>query len=173
MSFISPTVSLYIFTGLETEEELCSLLGVAPDDAWTMDEESEYFKTDTGEVLYYVGGPHSTGVIYDSPLNGDPEADYEARLKALLDRLEPIVAPLAALRSTHSYPFGQMETVLRFHSVVGPGFRTGLVLDPSGLTRIVALGADVFLDFAFTPFDRREGNRYRLRRRDEDLTSVD
>jgi len=162
--FVYPDMSLYVFTGLESEEDLIKLLGVAPDDAWTKDEDSGYADTDTGKKLYIVGGPNATGVRYNSPLNGDPECGFEDRLTALLDRVEPIADRLAELRRTHSYPNGNLEVVLRFHAVVGPGFRTGLVIPSSCIDRVIGLGADLFAAFPFTPFDQRDGNRYRPRR---------
>ncbi len=173
MTFLMPTISLYIFTGHKTEEELISILAIDPDDAWTMEEESEHFTTDTGKSMYYIAGPHSTGARYDSPLNNDPTADYSVRLNALLDRLDPMIEPLANLRQTHSYPFGNMEVVLRLHAVVGPSIRTGLVIDPETITRIIAMEADVIADFAFTPFDTRDGNRYRPRTPEKDRTAVE
>jgi hypothetical protein len=171
MEFIVPAMSLYVFTGLENEDELIDLLGVDPDDSWTMHEDSSVGKTDTGKLLKYIGGPNSTGVRYDSPLNGEPDAEFEDRLTALLDRVEPMAGALAGLRRIHSYPYGNMELALRMHTVVGPKYRSGLVIDAVSILRIIALGADLFVDYAFTPFDSRDGNRYRLRRLDDEQDS--
>jgi len=172
MAHAAPSLSLYIFTGLETKEELCSVLGVEPDSSWTMGEDAQYFPDpDTGDTIYFIGGPHSTGVIYESPLNSDPDADYGARLDALLDRLAPIQGPLAQLRTSHSHHFGQMEILLRYHAVVSPGYNTGVGIEPAQIARIMELSADVVFDFAFTPFERRDGNRYRLRRLDDEQDS--
>jgi hypothetical protein len=169
MSFLTPEMSLFVFTGLKTESELIELFGVEPDDAWTINEEDFHANTDTGKVLHVISGPNSTGVRYDSPSNDDPESEFEARLTALLDRVERLGEPLQRLRASHAYPFGNMEVVLRFHTVVTPGYRTGLIFDLESQNRILALGADVFADFPFTPFDQRDGNRYRPRRTTGDL----
>ena len=171
MSFLVPSMSLYVFTGHESEVELIEALGIDPDNAWTMEEESGYGKKDTGGWLYYIAGPHSTGVRYDSPLNADSDSDFEPRLTALLDRVEPMADALAEFRRTHTYPYGNMEVVLRMHTVVGPGYRSGLAINADSIARIVALGADLFVDYAFTPFDSRDGNRYRLKRLDTDRTT--
>jgi hypothetical protein len=170
--FSVPLISLYLFTGLETKEELIALLGVNPDGAWTRNEDCEYWTTDDGNDMVFLDGPNSTGAVFHSPHNNDPTAQYDDRLEALLDRISPIAEALTKLRENHTHPFGNMETVLRVHGEIAPNSSTGFAMDPDNIDRIVALGADIFFDFAVSPFDARDGRRFRLRHiPNEDETS--